>query len=34
MHKRLDLNLLPIAVAIFEERGVGKAATKLGMLRS
>ena len=31
MNKRLDLNLLPIALAIFEERGVGKAATRLGM---
>ena len=31
MNKRLDLNLLPIAVAIFEERGVGKAAIRLGM---
>src|SRR5205823_2263875 len=31
MNKRLDLNLLPIAIAIFEERGVSKAAARLGM---
>lgn len=31
MNKRLDLNLLPIAVVLYEERGVGKAATRLGM---
>ena len=29
--KRLDLNLLPIAVALYEERGVGKAAIRLGI---
>jgi len=31
MNKRLDLNLLPIAIVLYEERGVGKAATRLGM---
>ena len=31
MNKRLDLNLLPIAVVLYEERGVGKAAVRLGM---
>jgi DNA-binding transcriptional LysR family regulator len=31
MGKRLDLNLLPIAVVLYEERGVGKAAARLGM---
>jgi DNA-binding transcriptional LysR family regulator len=31
MNKRLDLNLLPIAVVLYEERSVGKAATRLGM---
>jgi len=29
--RRFDLNLLPIAVALYEERGVSKAATRLGM---
>lgn len=31
MNQRLDLNLLPIAVALYEERGVTKTATRLGM---
>ena len=31
MDKRLDLNLLPIVVVLYEERGVGKAAMRLGM---
>jgi len=31
MNHRLDLNLLPIAVALYEERGVSKTATRLGM---
>jgi DNA-binding transcriptional LysR family regulator len=31
MNQRLDLNLLPIAVALYEERGVSKAANRLGM---
>jgi len=31
MNRRLDLNLLPIAVVLYEERGVGKAAARLGM---
>jgi len=31
MNRRLDLNLLPIAVVLYEERGVGRAATRLGM---
>jgi DNA-binding transcriptional LysR family regulator len=31
MKNRLDLNLLPIAVALYEQRGVGKAAGQLGM---
>lgn len=31
MNARLDLNLLPIAVALYEERGVSKTATRLGM---
>jgi DNA-binding transcriptional LysR family regulator len=29
--QRLNLNLLPIAVALYEERGVSKTATRLGM---
>lgn len=29
--KRLDLNLLPIAIALYDERSVGKAAIKLGI---
>ena len=31
MNHRLDLNLLPIAVALYEERGVSRTATRLGM---
>lgn len=31
MNQRLDLNLLPIAIALYEERGVNKTATRLGM---
>jgi DNA-binding transcriptional LysR family regulator len=31
MHKHFDLNLLQIAIALYEERGVGKVATRLGM---
>ena len=31
MDQRLNLNLLPIAVALYEERGVSKTATRLGM---
>ena len=31
MNKRLDLNLLPVVVVLYEERGVGKAAARLGM---
>jgi len=31
VNHRLDLNLLPIAVALYEERGVSKTATRLGM---
>ena len=31
MSPRFDLNLLPIAVALYEERGVSKTATRLGM---
>lgn len=31
MTHRLDLNLLPIAVALYEERGVSRTATRLGM---
>ena len=31
MKKRLDLNLLPLAVALFEERAVGKVASRLKM---
>jgi DNA-binding transcriptional LysR family regulator len=30
-YKNLDLNLLPVAIALYEERSVGKAAVKLGM---
>ena len=31
MNQRLDLNLLPIAVALYEERGVSRTAVRLGM---
>src|SRR5262249_14163737 len=31
MHQRLDLNLLSIAVVLYEERAVSKAAVRLGM---
>lgn len=31
MNHRLDLNLLPIAIALYEERGVSRTATRLGM---
>ncbi len=31
MNHRLDLNLLPIAVALYEERNVSRTATRLGM---
>ena len=31
MHHRLDLNLLPIAVALYEERSVSRTAMRLGM---
>jgi hypothetical protein len=31
MNHRLDLNLLPIAVALYEERHVSRTATRLGM---
>jgi DNA-binding transcriptional LysR family regulator len=31
MKRRLDLNLLPIAIALYEERGVSRTATRLGM---
>jgi len=31
VNARFDLNLLPIAVALYEERGVSKTATRLGM---
>jgi DNA-binding transcriptional LysR family regulator len=31
LSQRLDLNLLPIAVALYEERGVSRTATRLGM---